>query len=233
MFFREDVESRPVEDKDFDAKDALDEILRRKITPHANTIATVLAAWCCHPQALLAVKELEHWAAWEWALTFATESHTVMHSLCEDIASGRAAALWAMLQWPLPVGSSAQTHSGNFRRQSRAGSAPSKDRAAAVFGERTSTVDGDVVSMIEREAEVREGFGDAAETAALADSKAGPMLFIAHDGAQAMLPAEEAARRVKQAAKGCARSVDGIAPSFLLSKLSCHSLLFGQYLFAS
>jgi hypothetical protein len=32
-FFREDVESRPVEDKDFDAKDAVNEILRRKSCP--------------------------------------------------------------------------------------------------------------------------------------------------------------------------------------------------------
>jgi hypothetical protein len=63
MFFREDIKSWPVEDKD-----ALDEILRWRIMPHA----------------VLAVKELEHWAALECAMTFATESHTVMHSLCVD-----------------------------------------------------------------------------------------------------------------------------------------------------
>jgi hypothetical protein len=36
MLFREDVGSQSVEDKDFDARDALDEILRWRIMPHAS-----------------------------------------------------------------------------------------------------------------------------------------------------------------------------------------------------
>jgi hypothetical protein len=196
MFFREDVESRPVEDQDFDAKDALDEILRRKITPHANPIATVLAAWCCHPQALFAVKELECWAAWEWALTFATESHTVMHSLCEDIASGRAAALWAALQRPLPrTGTS--LHGSKVRSQSRTGSALDEHTPVRGGGAPTGS---DIVS----EPEAADGCNDV-----VADEEAMPVLFIAPNGAQTMLTAEEAVLRGEQGTS-CTTSKDGM-----------------------
>ena len=190
MFFRDDVEARPVDDKEFEELDAIDELVRRQAHTHSTPLAAVLADWCCHPQAMLAVMVLERWRSWGWVLAFASESPTVMQALCRDIESGRAAALHAALAASLPAAAMPRRAAGRAGKRPRSASANGGEtaEAARVRARVTSAmrVDGTAGATSSHAA------GQADSGAALAESAeassgsecAHSVLVIGADGAQ-------------------------------------------------
>lgn len=198
MFFRDDVEARPVDDKEFEELDAIDELVRRQAHTHVTPLAIVLADWCCHPQAMLAVMTLERWRSWRWVVTFASESPAVILALCRDISSGRAAALHAALAAPLPAAAMPR-RGGRSGKRPRSASASASEAApadAAQSTERATSAarqDGGVEALGEAVAENMEAQSGGASAPQGSDCADGVLIIDTHGAQRTGLPGNAAA----------------------------------------
>jgi hypothetical protein len=103
MFCPDGTEARPIRDVEYETKEGLSDHVRRGEHADEWALCQVLSSWCCHPQAMLAVMQLEQWRDWEWVVTFVLESPRLLLDLYYAVASGRAAQVHAVLARPLPL----------------------------------------------------------------------------------------------------------------------------------
>ena len=98
MFCPDGAEARPIQDIEFELQERLDSRVRGQQASESWALSKVLADWCCHPQALLAVLHIRRWPEWRWVTTFAAESSHCMAELCQHVKSGHAAQVYAALE---------------------------------------------------------------------------------------------------------------------------------------
>jgi hypothetical protein len=100
MFCPDGAEARPIQDQEFERRERLDSIVRRMRPTRAWALSEALSAWCCHPQAMLAVLQIEGWLEWSWVVTFVVESPRTLAKLARAALSGQAARVFTALQQP-------------------------------------------------------------------------------------------------------------------------------------